>query len=233
MFIGMWNFADDHGRMEDKPKQIKMRIFPADDMSMDTIEHMLEELRKNRLIIRYVVGGKRLIQIKGWDHQTINRRGESRFPPPELTEDAVRVHGGHTADTLLEKEKEKEKEYIYCPSGLGHVPNPDMSKPRKPQKQARQKDTPDGFDDWWELYPRKVRRLRAEKAYAAARKRASEQELASGLKNSLSRWKSEKTETEFIPHPATWLNGGGWMDQTSPPPPTKRQTAGYGYVPPI
>ncbi|MDO5535397.1 MAG: hypothetical protein Q4F65_12195, partial [Propionibacteriaceae bacterium] len=42
MFIGMWNYACDNGHLDDKPKQIKMRIFPADD---DTdIEAWLDEL---------------------------------------------------------------------------------------------------------------------------------------------------------------------------------------------
>jgi len=28
LFIGLWNFCDDWGRMEYKPKSIKLRIFP-------------------------------------------------------------------------------------------------------------------------------------------------------------------------------------------------------------
>jgi len=30
LFIGLWNFADDEGYIEDKPKRIKMQIFPAE-----------------------------------------------------------------------------------------------------------------------------------------------------------------------------------------------------------
>lgn len=33
LFIGLWNFACDNGHLQDKPKQIKMRIFPGDDVN--------------------------------------------------------------------------------------------------------------------------------------------------------------------------------------------------------
>lgn len=41
LFIGMWNYACDNGHLDDKPKQIKMRIFPADDID---VSPMLEEM---------------------------------------------------------------------------------------------------------------------------------------------------------------------------------------------
>jgi hypothetical protein len=33
LFIGLWNYACDNGHLQDKPKQIKMRIFPGDDVN--------------------------------------------------------------------------------------------------------------------------------------------------------------------------------------------------------
>lgn len=42
LFIGMWNFACDNGHLADKPRQIKMRILPADD-GVD-VAALLEEL---------------------------------------------------------------------------------------------------------------------------------------------------------------------------------------------
>lgn len=41
LFIGLWNFACDNGHLEDKPKQIRMRIFPADDVDVGAL---LDEL---------------------------------------------------------------------------------------------------------------------------------------------------------------------------------------------
>lgn len=41
MFIGLWNYACDNGHVEDKPKQIKMRLFPADQVD---VPEMVDEL---------------------------------------------------------------------------------------------------------------------------------------------------------------------------------------------
>lgn len=37
LFIGLWNLACDNGHVVDKPKQIKMRIMPADDVNADAL----------------------------------------------------------------------------------------------------------------------------------------------------------------------------------------------------
>lgn len=80
LFIGLWNFADDAGRMEDKPKRIKMQVFPGDDLTSEDIHGMLQELSENDLIIRYSVEGKEIIQVKGWDHQRIDKPNKSKLP---------------------------------------------------------------------------------------------------------------------------------------------------------
>lgn len=37
LFIGLWNLACDNGHVPDKPKQIKMRLLPADDVDVDAL----------------------------------------------------------------------------------------------------------------------------------------------------------------------------------------------------
>lgn len=49
LFIGMWNFACDNGHLDDKPKQLKMRILPADDCDVD---ELLTELAQHNRITR-------------------------------------------------------------------------------------------------------------------------------------------------------------------------------------
>ena len=65
------------------------------------------------------------------------------------------------------------------------------------------------FEDFWGLYPRKVGRGSALRAYRAARKKAGAQTLADRLRQTIF-----SDETEFIPHPATWLNGERWLDES-------------------
>lgn len=69
------------------------------------------------------------------------------------------------------------------------------------------------FETWWEGYPRKIGKAAAAKAYAKARKSASAQELIAGQANAVAVWQAARTEPQFIPHPATWLNQGRWMDE--------------------
>jgi hypothetical protein len=83
LFIGLWNFADDAGRQEDAPRQIKMKVFPGDDFTAVQIEGMLRELSDNGLVLRYAFDNRRFIQIKGWRHQVINKPQRSKIPGPD------------------------------------------------------------------------------------------------------------------------------------------------------
>jgi hypothetical protein len=82
LFIGMWNFADDLGRLALAPKTIKAQIFPSDEISFDTIRGMIDELSKNGLLLIYEVDGKEYLQIVGWQHQRIDKPQPGKCPPP-------------------------------------------------------------------------------------------------------------------------------------------------------
>lgn len=68
LFIGMWNFACDNGHLADKPRQIKMRVLPADDVDVDSL---LEELVAAERIVR--AAGTITINRFAW-HQRPHRR---------------------------------------------------------------------------------------------------------------------------------------------------------------
>ena len=59
-FIGLWTIADRAGRLEDRPKQIKMELFPADSYDCDA---MLGALAATGMLARYEIDGKRYVQI--------------------------------------------------------------------------------------------------------------------------------------------------------------------------
>ena len=63
MFIGLWNFADDSGRLEYSPRAIGMKVLPAD--SADYSE-LLGELRRASLITVYEIDGKEYLQVNGF-----------------------------------------------------------------------------------------------------------------------------------------------------------------------
>jgi hypothetical protein len=67
LFIGLWTIADRAGRLLDRPKKIKMDIFPADDVDVDAC---LTGLANRGFVQRYEVGDKRIVQITNWEkHQ--------------------------------------------------------------------------------------------------------------------------------------------------------------------
>lgn len=89
MFIGLWNFCDDSGRMTYSPKRIKMQIFPADPIDCS---ELLGEIRGASLIDVYVIDGVEYLAIKGFDkHQKIDKRTASKLPPPPNSPEFPRI----------------------------------------------------------------------------------------------------------------------------------------------
>ena len=82
LFIGLWTLADREGRLEDRPKRIKMEIFPADNVEVDD---GLSELADLGMLLRYEVDGRRYIQITNFSkHQNPHHKEvKSEIPGPE------------------------------------------------------------------------------------------------------------------------------------------------------
>lgn len=79
LFVGLWTLADREGRLQDRPKQIKMELFPADNVDVD---NCLNDLSQLGFITRYVADGKRVIQIVNFcKHQTPHgKEADSELP---------------------------------------------------------------------------------------------------------------------------------------------------------
>ncbi|EPX3860864.1 hypothetical protein ACWY7A_000032 [Acinetobacter baumannii] len=68
LFIGLWTLADREGRLENRPKKIKMSLFPADDIN---VAEQLENISKFGFIELYNADGIDVIQIVNFvKHQT-------------------------------------------------------------------------------------------------------------------------------------------------------------------
>ncbi|QHF28556.1 DnaT-like ssDNA-binding domain-containing protein [Pseudomonas sp. R32] len=67
LFIGMWCLADREGRLEDRPKRIKMELFPCDDYDVDA---GLSRLAVAGFVSRYQVESFSVIEIDNFQkHQ--------------------------------------------------------------------------------------------------------------------------------------------------------------------
>lgn len=76
LFMGMWNFADDKGFIENRPEQIKINVFPADDVD---IAKGVRLLKSAGLVEVVKLDGKSVIRICNWQHQRIDKPQKSEF----------------------------------------------------------------------------------------------------------------------------------------------------------
>ena len=92
LFQGLWLVADREGRLEDRPKRIKMELFPADNIDVDELLSMLADAG---LIQRYAVNGQGYIAIPSFlKHQNPHHREqESVIPSPETLGQAAPRQG--------------------------------------------------------------------------------------------------------------------------------------------
>lgn len=88
------------------------------------------------------------------------------------------------------------------------------------------------FDEWYALYPHKVGRGAALKAYRSARKKTGKGELLESVKRFAAAKARDGTEKRFIPHPATWLNGERWADEAQPSSQASSPATGNGQARP-
>ena len=71
------------------------------------------------------------------------------------------------------------------------------------------------FDEFWDLYPRKVSKKRARTAWknlTAAQRSAALEAISSHVEY----WNNAGRGSETIPHPTTWLHGESWEDELTP-----------------
>ena len=103
LFIGLWTLADREGRLEDRPKRIKMAVFPADNVDVDA---SLARLAKSGFIARYEARGIACIQVLNFaKHQNPHVR-EAASELPSIGENETSTvpaqcqHSASHADSL-------------------------------------------------------------------------------------------------------------------------------------
>lgn len=88
-----------------------------------------------------------------------------------------------------------------------------------------------GFDDFWSVYPRKVAKQTAVKAWGktgANDSQALTDTIIADVKRRVdSEWKGK--DVQYIPHPSTYLNQRRWEDETAP---TERKEASHRGIDP-
>lgn len=190
-FIGLWTYADDAGRGLDDARLIKAELWPLDDKySASKVKSDIKLLADAKLICRYKVGAREYFQITAWEeHQKINRPQESSLPTQgTITERSVNDHGTISEPSREEGNKEGK--------GIRNTPR-ERSVPPSSAFEV-------GFTEVWALYPRKVEKAKALKAYTARRKDGAQQsDLLAATRNYAEA--TQGTELTFVKHGATFF----------------------------
>jgi hypothetical protein len=106
---------------------------------------------------------------------------------------------------------------------VGEVSSVSQDKPIQKQKQKknnpptprkRGSDEPEGFAEFWKSYPRKTAKAAAMRAYAKLEPdEALRALLSAAIRRQAAGEQWRRDGGQFIPHPASWLNGRRWEDQ--------------------
>lgn len=76
---------------------------------------------------------------------------------------------------------------------------------------------PDPFDTFWEVWPKRLGKGAARKAFERAMKRATIEQLLAGARTVKALWEvMPAEERQFVPYPERWLNGEHWLDELQP-----------------
>ena len=123
LFAGLWTLADREGRLEDRPKRIRMAIFPCDNVDCDA---GLQALHDAGMVKRYSVEGIAYVAILAFSkHQKPHPRetssvipapqGEPKARPrqtkgaPEDDQGSAKARGLSDSRTLGLSEQEQER----------------------------------------------------------------------------------------------------------------------------
>ncbi|QLF92284.1 phage replication protein [Pseudomonas sp. ABC1] len=233
LFIYLWMLADREGRLEDRPKRIKAEALPYDSVDADL---MLDNLARAGFILRYDVDGVKLIQVLNFaKHQTPHVREQASNLPgfayktaaPEQSSAKVvpeHIQGSdepspRSPDSLIPDSliPDTREEHVQTGQAGQDVPAPEQisSEGQGKVKPATPKPDPlEGFDQFYRLYPKRQKRADAEKAWRKLNTLQRQAAMAA-LPKHCQQPDWLKDAGQFVPLPASWLNGKRWEDELS------------------
>lgn len=111
---------------------------------------------------------------------------------------------------------------VAASSGFNPIQSESESNPNPNPAQARKNAPDEKFDRFWAAYPNKKAK---QDAFRAFQKLKPDDDLLNRMLAALEREKEsaqwQESGGRFIPHPATWLNGRRWEDETTSPTPAQ------------
>ena len=191
--------CDDYGRFDGRVPVIKNRLLPLkENLTAKQVKDGINKLASVGLVILYEYDGKPFLHLPTWnDHQSV-RAKRSKYPAPE---DGIITH-----ESICKQMKSDASICHRNPIQSESNPNPNPN----PNAHKRAED----FDIFWNAYPRKEGKQKARAAFEKVA--VPVEDLINAIEQQKNSAQWAKDGGQFIPHPATWLNGQRWLDQMAP-----------------
>lgn len=190
----LMSIVDDYGRYEASPKLLRAKCYPMqiDDVTADDVEKWLHGAQKAGLISLYAANGKNYLQINKFQQQT---RTASKFPAID-SECSQMISSAHL-------------DVVVSVGG-------DVSVSVGEKATVRFAALPDGFEAFWNLYPNRKARSKAESVWKKLKPTpALQTEILEKL--AVQTQFDDDWRRGFIPHGATYLNQKRWQDPIAQP----------------
>jgi hypothetical protein len=242
-YAGLWCLADRAGRLEDRPKRIRVELFPYDSIDVDQV---LQRLHDGGFILRYTVDAARFIEIpKFLEYQTPHiREAKSVIPAPAESIDPARDQAGTSTDLLQGKASEgspvrvpvsvsvpvpvsvSERDTPTSAENADAAPQPTLPITPAPtsQQQAGRRGNrrtpkhlltmPEEMAPVWALYPNKDGRQEAIQAWQQVRPAEDDrQRMLAHVDLKRKTVEWTKDEGRFCPRLSSYLRGRRWLDE--------------------
>ena len=203
LWVHLITYVDDFGRGDARPAVIKGTCFPfRDRLTNKDIEKGLADLAGAGCVGLYTVDGKPYLYFPNWEQHQRVRSKISKCPAPE--EGSANCQVAASCGEL--------------PQNAPVIQNPESGIQNTESRtiaRAREED----FARFWAAYPRKEGKQTAISAFKKVT--APVEILLSAIEEQKKSHQWQKDNGQFIPHPATWLNGKRWEDQITTEQPSQ------------
>lgn len=119
-------------------------------------------------------------------------------------------------DSDLEKVREKSEKASEAGKRSANARSTPVQRPFNHKDKDKEEDKDniqEGFEQFWDIYPRKAGKQEARRAFDRALKVATLEEIISGARTYAT---DPNRQPQFTAHPTTWLNQGRWSDEPLP-----------------
>jgi hypothetical protein len=179
-----------NGNFYADPVMVNNLIFTRLGHSIKTVSSALDELTEKGLIVRYQVNGEIYLNYPDFFEKQpkLNPDREGTPDIPNITPESILINSRVTQELII---REKTQYKI--------------------REDKIREVMPEGFEIFWNAYPKKVNRKEAITAFKKVK--ISLDIIIAAIENQKNSDQWKKDKGKFIPYPSTWLNKERWLDE--------------------